>query len=755
MTAYTNTYDLTNLAQIETINFFKGNYSFLSSADRVTVYDNSDNISTFAAVPAAGGGTYPDDVRFQDLSAPSFEVGSADSVRLVFETSQQGGPINNTDTVTVEYLDSDGNVVGTKTLYTVHAGNTWGGRLAGAGQTDDYLLLTDDPSHMPGSTANVYIFGDAVAQSGNYVVSDESWKVSNFTTSGGYVDGTMGDDVIDASYAGDPDGDFVDSDDAVLNGATGDDDYIRAGAGNDTVFAGDGDDVILGDGHMTFEATDPNAMVWTPGDSVPFSYATGGDLGDGVPGGTEHIASANSADLSDLSIFLPDGDWDVNAGDTIGFSFTDENGQIITVQSATVQQTAFAQGTDDTGVLTAQGVDQFGNEVALLLQFSENNGSPAQPILAGEQFFDNDADPDAFNGTDITLSEANMTSAYEGSGDDVLSSGAGSDVIDGGAGNDTIDGGLDDDTMTGGTGNDIFVETAGDGADIVTDFGTGDTGSIDDDDQTNNDFVDLSGFYTKDNRQAIEALGGDDFINNIDMLRQDAADGKLDGIINGNDYSAFISGLDLILENGGVAVTGDDLTYDNTNVLCFARGVRIVTAGGEIAVENLEVGDRVVTRDHGYQEIRWIGSTTCRAEGKLAPILFRKGSIGNTADLAVSPNHRMLAQGSTVELVSGDSEALIPAKFMVNGEDIVRVEGGVVEYFHILFDHHELICSEGCWSESFHPGEMGWSAMCEDTRREILALFPTLSVRFTNGYEATARQVLDRRQAITVLAIGA
>ncbi|MBR9841906.1 MAG: hypothetical protein GYB25_02010 [Rhodobacteraceae bacterium] len=523
------------------------------------------------------------------------------------------------------------------------------------------------------------------------------------------------------------------------------DDDIDAGAGNDTIYAGrgsdtvdggDGDDLIVGDGDTVFDATDPDAMIWTPGESVQFSYSAGDDLGNGGSGGTNHIASADASSVSNLSVFLPDGDWDVNAGDTIGFSFTDENGQIITVQSGTVQQTAFSQGTDDTGVLTAQGVDQFGNEVALLLKFTNNDGSSANPIITGNAFYDNDTDPDASNGTDVTLSESHLVSAFDGAGDDVLNGGAGDDSIIGGAGNDT------------------FVEVAGDGADTISDFNFGNTGSLDDGDQSNNDFVDLESFYTRDAKEQIEALGTDTFVNKIDMLRQDAADGHLDGVINGTDYSSIISGIDLTLENDGTAVTGADLTYDNTNVICFVRGVRIATARGEIPVETLSIGDRVITRDRGYQEIRWIGSTTREAKGKLAPILFKAGScLGNTADIMVSPNHRMLAKGGGVELVSGAPEALVPAKFMINGNDILQMEGASVEYFHILFDHHELVWSEGCWSESFHPGEMGWNTLCEATRQEILDLFPNLGEMFSTGYDVTARQVLDRKQAIAALSI--
>ena len=76
-------------------------------------------------------------------------------------------------------------------------------------------------------------------------------------------------------------------------------------------------------------------------------------------------------------------------------------------------------------------------------------------------------------------------------GDDVLSGGAGDDVISGDGGNDTLTGGADDDTLTGGDGDDVFVYAPGDGDDVITDFGAGNSGPIGDDDPSNNDFIDL------------------------------------------------------------------------------------------------------------------------------------------------------------------------------------------------------------------------------------------------------------------------
>ncbi|WP_164492071.1 cadherin-like domain-containing protein, partial [Thioclava indica] len=62
----------------------------------------------------------------------------------------------------------------------------------------------------------------------------------------GIVSGTSGDDLIDYSYTGDPQGDMVDHDDAILPHDTANDDIIEAGAGDDIVYAGAGNDLVDG-----------------------------------------------------------------------------------------------------------------------------------------------------------------------------------------------------------------------------------------------------------------------------------------------------------------------------------------------------------------------------------------------------------------------------------------------------------------------------------------------------------------------------
>ena len=127
----------------------------------------------------------------------------------------------------------------------------------------------------------------------------------------------------------------------------------------------------------------------------------------------------------------------------------------------------------------------------------------------------------------------------------------------------------------------------------------------------------------------------------------------------------------------------------------FARGTRITMAGGlQRPVETLAEGDRVLTRDHGPQPVRWIGRQAVRAEGSLAPVVIARGALHNAEDLVLSPDHRLFLYRGR------EGELLIRARDLIDGDGIRRGRGGHVDYFHLLFDAHEIIYVEGIPAES-------------------------------------------------------
>jgi len=178
---------------------------------------------------------------------------------------------------------------------------------------------------------------------------------------------------------------------------------------------------------------------------------------------------------------------------------------------------------------------------------------------------------------------------------------------------------------------------------------------------------------------------------------------------------------------------------------CFTVGTKIQTDRGEVAIETLGAGDLVQTMDNGLQPIRWIGHTSRPAVGAFAPILIREGALGTSADLKVSPHHRMLLTGWRAQSLFGSDQILATAASLVNDHTILRVEGGVVDYYHILFDHHEIVFANGAPSESFHPQAVATTAMDETTRQEVLALFPQLGIDAPADVP-TARKTITRSE---------
>lgn len=181
--------------------------------------------------------------------------------------------------------------------------------------------------------------------------------------------------------------------------------------------------------------------------------------------------------------------------------------------------------------------------------------------------------------------------------------------------------------------------------------------------------------------------------------------------------------------------------------ICVLRGTCIDTAQGRVAVEDLKVGDRVHTLDSGLQPVRWLGSRRLNRRDldcapELRPIRLARGALGVQCPdetLVVSPQHRVLVTGWRAELHFGESEVLVPAKSLVNDLDITTAyDLDDVEYFHVLFDHHEIMVTNGAPTESFFPGDYVMDALDQPVRDELAALFPAL---FTDpdGFGPAAR----------------
>jgi Hint domain len=198
----------------------------------------------------------------------------------------------------------------------------------------------------------------------------------------------------------------------------------------------------------------------------------------------------------------------------------------------------------------------------------------------------------------------------------------------------------------------------------------------------------------------------------------------------------------------------DDDTVTISLLICVVRGTRIETRKGPVRVEDLVTGDIVCTLDGPARPVRWIGSRRVSRRAQqvnpsLRPVRISAGALGDGVprhDLRVSPQHRVMLQDWRAQLMFGEAQVLVPAKSLIN-DGTIRIEPARqdVEYFHILFDCHEIMFTEGAPTESFHPGKYALRELDCATRSELLTLFPELLT--TSGYGAAARPSLRRWEA--------
>lgn len=186
-----------------------------------------------------------------------------------------------------------------------------------------------------------------------------------------------------------------------------------------------------------------------------------------------------------------------------------------------------------------------------------------------------------------------------------------------------------------------------------------------------------------------------------------------------------------------------DISLADFLCISFARGTMIALASGEQRpIENLTAGDKILTRDHGAQELRWVGKTTLRAVGAFAPVLISAGTLGNSGDLIVSQHHRMFLYQRQRQAGLQTSELLVQAKHLVDGERVFLREGGFVDFFSLIFDNHEIIYAEGIPAESLMVNDATVHRLPSELSQDLRARFPGLSQNQHFGTEA-GRRFLD------------
>ncbi|WP_318843216.1 Hint domain-containing protein [Gemmobacter serpentinus] len=616
-----------------------------------------------------------------------------------------------------------------------------GDHIDGSENGDDYdtldlrgsgpLSIVYDPDNAENGTITFYDADGAETGTATFVNIE---NVLTDPTNGrdGWVDGTPGNDLIDDSYVDPRDGDRIDGNDAIIPGDAPNDDRVRAGDGDDTIRSGLGDDTVYG-------GNGNDSIDGGPGDDS-LDGGAGNDTIIGGPG-SDTVDGGDGDDVIDTSAPIPRPDIDYPG---LWPADTDPNDDRDLVYGGAGNDT-IRTGDDADTIYGGSGNDHI------------DSGVDADVVDAG----DGDDTVIGGEGSDtISLGDGNDL-AYGGYGPDVpdavnipdatdLRPDNARDLIYGGAGNDTIFGQDDDDTLYGGTGNDSL------------------DGGIDDDELHGDEGNDT----LRGGQGADSMYGGDDRDTFIIDAPTDGLGDVIDGGEGGDDYDTLdLRGAGPLritydpdnIENGVVDfldrdgnVTGT-LTFTNIeNVIpCFTPGTLIATPRGEIPVEQLQAGDRVITRDNGIQQIRWVGRkdltwADLSLNPHLKPILIRQGSLGNglpERDMMVSPNHRVLVANDRTALYFDEHEVLVAAKHLVAGRGIHEVDSMGTSYLHFMFDRHEVVLSNGAWTESFQPGDYTLKGMGNAQRNEIFELFPDLKTEEGRESYGAARRTLKKHEA--------
>ncbi|UWR20910.1 cadherin-like domain-containing protein [Sulfitobacter sp. S190] len=532
------------------------------------------------------------------------------------------------------------------------------------------------------------------------------------------ITGGDGNDVINAGI----DDDEVqgnDGDDRIVGGEGNDD--ILGGAGNDTIFAGNDPDEIPDGLDIEDDGSNPLGPDPVPGNGRD---TVDGGAGDDVIFGADDddlLIGGAGDDLLDGEI-----DDDTLRGDAGDDTLIGGQGDDLLV------------GGDDNDSLSGGIGDDTANGGSGDDTIDGGDGADSLSGGRGNDTIEGGA------GNDTLRGNREDDSLHGGDGDDLLDGGADNDQLSGDAGDDTLLGVLGDDTLSGGAGDD---ELRGGSGDDVFDGGTGDDtmiGGADRDNFSNVNAGDIvDGSESGVDEDCLDLTGSAPEGGRLEILPDPAdPDNEENGIVQYYDADGMEAG---------------QLIFSNIEKIipCFTPGTLIATPKGERPVEDLEVGDRVITRDNGMQEIRWVGQREMSGEelaakAHLRPVLIQQGALGNglpERDMMVSPQHRVLVANDKTALYFEEREVLVAAKHLTDMDGIDVVDTSGTTYVHIMFDQHEVILSDGTWTESFQPGDMSLAGVGDASLQEILELFPELATRSGIDAYASARRSLKKHEA--------
>jgi Ca2+-binding RTX toxin-like protein len=283
---------------------------------------------------------------------------------------------------------------------------------------------------------------------------------------GDSVDGGDGKDTLDLSFAGANAGVSFDTANLSAGATIGGGTIQNIEALSHLQGSAFGDTLTVGLSSLTIDADAGNDMVVATGSNL---IINGGDGDDSITssGGAATINGGDGSDTINVSswgnyIFGGAGDDFITFNGSSTMIYGGDGNDRIVVDASGIS--ASGGSGDDTFASQGGGNWLHGDDGSDTIDYSSESGPVGVDLSSGA----------GAGGDHLDSIENAIGSAFA----DTLTGSAGANALNGGAGNDTISGGKGADTLTGGSGSDIFLYALGDGADIVTDFASGDSVTI-------------------------------------------------------------------------------------------------------------------------------------------------------------------------------------------------------------------------------------------------------------------------------------
>lgn len=144
----------------------------------------------------------------------------------------------------------------------------------------------------------------------------------------------------------------------------------------------------------------------------------------------------------------------------------------------------------------------------------------------------------------------------------------------------------------------------------------------------------------------------------------------------------------------GHSIDAAQMVVATTTVTGLCAGTAILTLAGEIPVERLRAGDKVITRDSGVAVLRDI--TVKQVE--ITPIRILGGSLGHNRperDMVVAPDAQLHLRDWRAMALFGRPSAMVPASRLIDGEFVAEEPTCMMTIHTLSFDKTHIVYCDG------------------------------------------------------------